>query len=1441
MRKLKLLMMALALIVGGSRAWAYQTPTADGVYYIQNVKTGKFVNYGWNFGARFFVDDYGTAWKLIADNTNFKIQAVASSDRNFQDDTWMYADGGGDRIRSYTISSVAGQDGAYTLKNTANSQNVYVYLKEDGEKYFIAGNAIKDDNYSDDEQTYWRFLSQEERDAYIAAQVHNTEAAVLANYGLTLPAETTLSAYLASSKDFKQTNVDVAAMSTWTWTTASPGEASSFVSTSESGYSEVYQGEGKVGGTLTKQMTGLTAGLYMVTLPAMYRFGTNETCYSNEKENGYKGLNGGSYFSAGGNAVPLATWASSCSSNVNPNGPSEFKTIVDNGGYKNVTFAHVTGTTLDLKVCVPGSIVKGWFVTGQATAIRYDLKNLSEAKADFVSGDEANADTWYAIEVGTDGYYKISSTVEASIYYSQDGSQLVTADFSHFDLATSGQKLLYLTAGQFYFKSSATSTISIAAESDVTSLINNAAVSLATGWTNVNTAVNQQYTGAPDDTYLDTYDSTLDQKQDVNLEAGYYLLKVATRASATLTTGNIYAWVEEGNETTKADIHREDNTGNLLDNGWAWTYVPFSVSTASRVIIGFYSECEGQKWAGADDFHLYYYTSELEMKKGHLAQVVADANAWAGKLTTTVSLEAQLSASAPSCTTVEECNTAITNLTNAISYGRATSDAYAAHQAMKANVAAIKAIATTEDAAAAKATLDAAWSESAVEAATDAATIETETAKIIPAVKDYIKNLTPSGDPFDLTFMIANPSFDNEYAGWSYTTDAPNPGNDATQKAAHAMEYFQKNFDIYQQLTDMPTGTYKLKVKAFQRPGGYTDIVPAYVNTADKADGTANVNAEIYVNGGVEESQLIKNAASPMITTKVGSGVEAGVAVSETTYYIPDDMVSSVAYFAAGHYENETEIVASSHTVKFGFRCASGTGAGYWTIFDDFRLYYAGPLDLSTFVAQFDAALAAAKEVSGRMNSTVATTLATAIKKHDGKSYETSDEYTKAIGELNAATDAAKASVAAYTKMKTQLDLVKDYFDAGSTNVYTATAYSTNYTDKLATWTDESISTDDADAYTFGTRVLGAVPSILLDPWKVGETAALTDGSLYINTWSTEGNNDGTNFKTPFFEYYTENTKDLGTKTFTATLPVENGNYQVSVWARVQQRTDAAKTDETSQRVRMTVNDGTPVSLAMGESVGNDFFLGTFKTQGIVEDGNLVIKIIVEDGSNCHWLSFQNLTYQKATDITIAEDAAKAPATSDYANVTLNRSFNAGWNAVCLPFATDAFDGAEIAEFVDETIVGNNVTLNFTKVDAFEANKPYLVYFPAAVAANKKFSGVAVAPAEVKKTGEAFDFMGTFIVKDVDAGNWVVSGGALKKASTTISLKPTRTYFAPKVAGARIAGFAIDDDETTGIAVIENEGKMEIVNSAYNLNGQKMNGQLKKGVYIINGKKTVVK
>lgn len=220
--------------------------------------------------------------------------------------------------------------------------------------------------------------------------------------------------------------------------------------------------------------------------------------------------------------------------------------------------------------------------------------------------------------------------------------------------------------------------------------------------------------------------------------------------------------------------------------------------------------------------------------------------------------------------------------------------------------------------------------------------------------------------------------------------------------------------------------------------------------------------------------------------------------------------------------------------------------------------------------------------------------------------------------------------------------------------------------------------------------------------------------------------------------------------------------------------------------------------------------------------------------------TFGGVTILKAVaeDITISEEATDAPTASEYANVTLERGFNKGWNAVCLPFATPAFDGAEIAEFDGEEANDNAVTLKFKKVDAFEANKPYLVYFPNAVASGKRFEGVAVAPADVKAEGTAFDFMGTYTVQNIAAGDYVVSGGALKKASGAISLKATRTYFTPKTSNARIAGFTIDGNVVTGISTIFTD-EANTTEGIYNLQGQKVNGKAQKGIYIVNGKKVI--
>ena len=235
------------------------------------------------------------------------------------------------------------------------------------------------------------------------------------------------------------------------------------------------------------------------------------------------------------------------------------------------------------------------------------------------------------------------------------------------------------------------------------------------------------------------------------------------------------------------------------------------------------------------------------------------------------------------------------------------------------------------------------------------------------------------------------------------------------------------------------------------------------------------------------------------------------------------------------------------------------------------------------------------------------------------------------------------------------------------------------------------------------------------------------------------------------------------------------------------------------------------------------------------EDGDYVLSVYVSGNT---FMTGFSITKTEVDAITIDEDATEAPAASDYANVTLNRAFKAGWNAVCLPMSVPAFNDCVIVELAGEEGESNAVTLKFRKVDSFKANKPYLVYFPADVAAGKTFEGIAVTPGEVKVEGTTFDFMGTYTAADVvKEGDYVIAGGKLSKANQTITLKGTRTYFTPKTAGARLAGFTVDG-ETTGVGatlVKSEEVKSEQI---FDLKGVRVSKPAK-GIFIQNGKKVI--
>jgi hypothetical protein len=317
----------------------------------------------------------------------------------------------------------------------------------------------------------------------------------------------------------------------------------------------------------------------------------------------------------------------------------------------------------------------------------------------------------------------------------------------------------------------------------------------------------------------------------------------------------------------------------------------------------------------------------------------------------------------------------------------------------------------------------------------------------------------------------------------------------------------------------------------------------------------------------------------------------------------------------------------------------------------------------------------------------------------------------------------------------------------------------------------------------------------------------------------------------------------------------DGGNWNGSNWTTTMSQTISLPAGKYLLTAKGRAATNTTLTMAVGNesvalpnigSAGNVFGRGW--GDGSVEfttDGSDVEILVTATASPTHeWFSISQFRLVKLAMI-ISESDTYVPEAGENKSVILERSFNKGWNAVCLPFAltreqlTAQFGEVEVAEFSGEEGTGA-VTLQFTrKTDGFAKNTPYLVYFPSAVDANMTFEGVTVDPDDVLAEGTAFDFKGVYKVTDIEAGNWVISGGELKKASQTISLKPTRTYFEPKAAGARIAGFVVDGDENTAIkAVMAQEGMP--VEGIYNLQGQRVE-KATKGIYVVNGKKVVRK
>jgi hypothetical protein len=204
--------------------------------------------------------------------------------------------------------------------------------------------------------------------------------------------------------------------------------------------------------------------------------------------------------------------------------------------------------------------------------------------------------------------------------------------------------------------------------------------------------------------------------------------------------------------------------------------------------------------------------------------------------------------------------------------------------------------------------------------------------------------------------------------------------------------------------------------------------------------------------------------------------------------------------------------------------------------------------------------------------------------------------------------------------------------------------------------------------------------------------------------------------------------------------------------------------------------------------------------------------------------------------------------------VTLKRTLKAnGWNTFAAPFSTDIPSGwvvkeLESSEFNSST---GELKLNFVNATSIEAGKPYMVK----VTADEDLSSAAFQGAIVNKTATtisttAIDFiptLGSTAIEVTDAKEilFMASSNTLKHpGSMPAYMKGFRAYFQLKGEAANAASFNLDfgNGETTGINSLTSEPSSNGEGTIYSLDGRRLSGKpAQKGVYIVNGKKMVIK
>lgn len=308
--------------------------------------------------------------------------------------------------------------------------------------------------------------------------------------------------------------------------------------------------------------------------------------------------------------------------------------------------------------------------------------------------------------------------------------------------------------------------------------------------------------------------------------------------------------------------------------------------------------------------------------------------------------------------------------------------------------------------------------------------------------KEAVTQALKEGTTDNVTGLLTNPNFTDNNDGWTKTGDGDFKHGNAVSEVWNG-----KDWEVYQELTGLPEGSYKITMQGFYSPSSDNNT-QWHESWGQEGDTSNKIMASFFGNDAAQP--LLHVMACPQDTNVVNDCEEVTWSDEPTLAgkWICRGKASAQAVFEAdeNNYLNSTTCyVTEDGKLRLGVKLSGVTWKAAWVTYDNFQVTYLGANDMTGAVSSLNALIAQATEMATNEevpNTTEAKEiLNTAIQNANQAISDglTIDSYKAQTASLNTAIELGNKALKAAAEFKTLVTEHSDNFNAGNYDEYSNT------------------------------------------------------------------------------------------------------------------------------------------------------------------------------------------------------------------------------------------------------------------------------------------------------------------------------------------------------------------------------------------------------------------